>query len=115
MNLQPCEDYPSGEVPVPILSVVSRGTRHPFKNRLSKLNHAIIKTSFRETVSPYLLRTMLKVYSRSVPLLDSSSVAWQTSTYSGSMPATASSLAAASISFDERPTFRAIRVLACHS
>jgi hypothetical protein len=36
--------HPSGEVLVPTLSVVSSGTRHPFKNRLSILNQPIISS-----------------------------------------------------------------------
>jgi len=35
--------FSSGEVPVPILSVVSSGTRQPFRNRLSKLNHSTMR------------------------------------------------------------------------
>ena len=58
-------ELPSGEVPVPILSVVSSGTRQPFRKRLSRLNHAIIKTSLRVIVSPYFSRSSLKVSSRS--------------------------------------------------
>src|ERR1700733_5491629 len=72
--------FASGEVPVPILSVVSSGTRHPFRNRLSRLNHAIISTILREIVSPYLSRSSLNVSSRKVALFDNSSVALQTKT-----------------------------------
>src|ERR1700746_1689806 len=46
----------SGEVLVPTLSVVSSGTRHPFRNRLSILNQPIISTILRELVYPYLYR-----------------------------------------------------------
>src|ERR1700745_620010 len=60
--------FSSGEVPVPILSVISSGTRQPFRNRLSKLNHAIISTILREIVSPYWSRSSRKVSSRRVPL-----------------------------------------------
>jgi hypothetical protein len=64
--------HPSGEVLVPTLSVVSSGTRHPFKNRPSILNQPIISTILREIVSPYLSRSLRKVSSRNVPLFDNS-------------------------------------------
>src|SRR5579864_5739298 len=95
----------SGEVFVPTLSVVSSGTRHPFKNKLSILNHPIISTILRETVSPYLSKS-----SR-----DDSSVALHTRTYSGLIPDTGPSVAAASISAEDRPAFLAICTLACAS
>src|SRR5271163_835370 len=107
--------FASGEVPVPILSVVSSGTRHPLRKRLSRLNHAIIKTSLRVIASPYLFMSSLSVSSCSVPLFDNSSVALHTRTYSGLMPTTGPSLPTASISLADRPVFLAIRVLACHS
>ena len=44
---------------MPSLSVVSSGARHPFRKRLSRLNHATIKTSLRVIVSPYLFRSSL--------------------------------------------------------
>src|SRR3984893_775371 len=68
----------SGEVLVPTLSVVSSGTRHPFRNRLSILNQPIISTTLREIVSPYLSRSSRKVSSRNVPVFDNSSVALHT-------------------------------------
>src|ERR1700746_1483459 len=105
----------SGEVLVPTLSVVSSGTRHPFKNRLSILNQPIMSTILREIVSPYLSRSSPKVSSRNVPLFDNSSVALHTRTYSGLIPDTGSSLAAASISAGDRPAFLAICTLACAS
>jgi hypothetical protein len=87
--------HPSGEVLVPTLSVVSSGTRHPFKNKLSILNQPIISTILREIVSPYLSRSSCRVSSRNVPLFDNSSVALHTRTYSGLIPDTRSSVAAA--------------------
>src|ERR1700747_1004318 len=107
--------HPSGEVLVPTLSVVSSGTLHPFRNRLSILNQPIISTIFREIVSPYLSRSSRKVSSRNVPVFDNSSVALHTRTYSGLMPDTAPSVAAASISASDRPAFLAITTLACAS
>src|SRR5271167_2582248 len=103
----------SGEVPVPILSVVSSGTRQPFRNRLSKLNHAIISTILREIVSPYWSRSSRKVSSRRVSLVDNSSVALHTRTYSGLIPDTGPSVAAASISVADSPAFLAITTLDC--
>src|SRR6476646_12190778 len=67
--------HPSGEVLIPSLSVVSSGTRHPFKNKLSILNQPIISTILREIVSPYLSRSSRKVSSRNMPVFDNSSVA----------------------------------------
>src|ERR1700739_1604363 len=105
----------SGEVLVPTLSLVSSGTRQPFKNRLSILNQPIISTIFRQVVSPYLSRSSRKVSSRKVPLFDNSSVAFHTRIYSGLIPDTGPSVAAASISAADRPAFLAIRTLACAS
>src|SRR5277367_6907184 len=105
----------SGEVLVPTLSVVSSGTRHPFKNRLSILNQPIISTTLREIVSPYLSRSSRKVSSRNVPVFDNSSVALHTRTYSGLIPDTGPSVAAASISAADSPAFLAITTLACAS
>ena len=97
---------------VGFLSVVSSGTLHPFRNRLSMLNQPIISTSLREIVSPYWSISSRKVSSRSVPLFDNSSVALHTRTYSGLIPDTGPSVAAASISVAERPAFLAITTLA---
>src|SRR5580658_3821059 len=105
----------SGEVLVPTLSLVSSGTRHPFKNRLSILNQPIISTILREIVSPYLARSSRNVSSRNVPLLDNSSVALHTRIYSGLIPDTGPSVAAASISTADSPAFLAITTLACAS
>lgn len=44
--------YPSGDFLEPILSVVSMGTRQPFKKRLSRLNQEIARTSLRVIVVP---------------------------------------------------------------
>src|SRR5271155_5006688 len=107
--------FASGEVPVPILSVVSSGTRHPLRKRLSRLNQAIIRTSLRVVTSPYLFRSSPSVSSGRVPLFDSSSVALHTRTYSGLIPDTGPSLPAASISAGDKPAFLAIRTLACAS
>ena len=46
-----CEGSQSGEVLLPTLSVVSNGTRHAFRNRLSMWNHDIMRTSLRQVVS----------------------------------------------------------------
>src|ERR1700747_3363554 len=102
--------HPSGEALIPTLSVVSSGTRHPFKNRLSILNQPIISTILREIVSPYLSRSSRRVSSRNVPLFDNSSVALHTRTYSGLIPDTGPSVAAASISVAVRPAFLAIKI-----
>src|ERR1700722_15348339 len=104
--------HASGEVLVPTLSVVSSGTRHPFRNRLSILNQPIISTIFLEIVSPYLSRSSRKVSSRNVPVFDNSSVALHTRTYSGLIPDTGPSVAAASISAADRPAFLAMTTLA---
>ena len=57
--------FSSGQIPVPILSVVSSGTRQPFRNRLSKLNHAIISTILREIDRAILVEKFAQSSSRS--------------------------------------------------
>lgn len=48
---------------LPILSVVSIGTRQPFTNRLIKLNRQITTTYLRQSVSPYFRRSSARVSS----------------------------------------------------
>ena len=79
-----------------------RGPRsYLVENRLSILNQPIMSTILREIVSPYLSRSSPKVSSRNVPIFDNSSVVLHTRTYSGLIPDTGSSVAAASISAGE--------------
>ena len=44
--------HPRGEVRWPILSVVSMGTLVPLRNRLSRLNHAMVAMYLRVVVVP---------------------------------------------------------------
>ena len=69
-----------GAVRCPSLSVVSSGTRQPFKNRLSRLNQAMRSTNFRQIVSSYRANNALKVSSVNVAVSESSSVALQSRT-----------------------------------
>jgi hypothetical protein len=46
-------DYLTGADSLPILSIVSKGTRHPLIKQLSRLNHEMIRMILRVMVSPW--------------------------------------------------------------
>src|SRR5580700_2676217 len=104
-----------GEVRLPILSVVSSGTLVPFRKRLSRLNQAIMATYLRVVATPKVSSSAVSVSSVRVWAWESSSVARQISTYSGSMPVTEPSEAAAEMSASLSPALPAIVAFACHS
>src|SRR5579862_70236 len=104
-----------GEVRLPILSVVSSGTLVPFRKRLSRLNQAIMATYLRVVITPKVSSSAVSVSSVRVWAWESSSVARQISTYSGSTPDTEPSEAAAEISAWLSPALPASVVFACHS
>jgi hypothetical protein len=58
-----------GEVLPPILSVVSSGTLHPLRNRLSRLQQAMSSTYLRQMVAFYLL-SMSVIYVIDLELLE---------------------------------------------
>src|ERR1700689_4810155 len=104
-----------GEVLPPILSVVSSGTLVPFRKRLSRLNQAIMATYLRVVTTPKVSSSAVSVSSVRVWAWESSSVARQISTYSGSTPVTKPSEAAGELAAPPSPALPASVVFACHS
>src|ERR1700684_653516 len=67
--------YPKGDVRWPILSVDSMRTLVPLRNRLSRLNQAMVAMYLRVVVVPNVPSKACRVSSVSVPDVRSSSVA----------------------------------------
>src|ERR1700678_1357269 len=68
----------SGDALSPILSAVSSGTRHPWRKRLSKLNHEIMRISLRQATSSYRFNSSDSVSFVNEAVHESSSVALHT-------------------------------------